>query len=185
MPHGAKPLAREAPFLCSGAARAMARWGLFAMGLLWSTGPIDGWWQAVEEEATNPPNASCWDHPVSCLQRQVNATVAAAQAQYSTLTTWDMSQPSLDAPGHVVVGRGLVGIWPELGQRADWVLNDPEDRAADGGLRWAPLLPIVSLAALLLGDRDHPDRGPWSFSNRADALLLQSKGTEMLSSNTL
>ena len=97
----------------------------------------------------------------------------------------DLGQPSLDAPGHVVVGRGLVGVWPELGQRADWVLNDPEDRAADGGLCWAPLLPIVSLAALLLGDRDHPDRGPWSFSNRADALLLQSKGTEMLSSNTL
>ena len=93
----------------------MARWGLFAMGLLWSTGPIDGWWQAVEEEATDPPNASCWDHPVSCLQRQVNATVAAAQAQYSTLTTWDslawtLLDTLLSGVGWLVFGQSWASV---------------------------------------------------------------------------
>ena len=85
------------------------------MGLLWSAVPIDGWRQAVEEEATNSPTASCWDQPVSCLQRQVNATVAAAQAQYSTLTTWDslawtLLDTLLSGVGWLVFGQSWASV---------------------------------------------------------------------------
>ena len=93
----------------------MVRWRLVVASLVWTIGPIDGWWQAADEEEAEVPNVTCWDEPVTCFQRQVHATVAAAQVQFSTLTTWDslawtLLDTLLSGAGWLVFGQSWASV---------------------------------------------------------------------------
>ena len=79
---------RPKPFFRTlGGAMVRWRWGLFLVG--WTVGPSQGWWHPVEEEDDHRPNGTCWAEPFVCHQQKVNATMASAQLQYTSLTTWD------------------------------------------------------------------------------------------------
>ena len=93
----------------------MVRWRLWAIGLWWAMSPSDGWWQTSGDVDPDPPNSTCWEEPLLCLQKRVNSTVAAVQAQYATLTTWDslawtVLDTLLSGAGWLVFGQSWASV---------------------------------------------------------------------------